>query len=496
MRSNIKLKDIHYYPQYRITPAITTIAIPLLVGRTEEIGIVEQPSQQKTKKPKQSSIRVEKYEVSQYVLKLLIEKGFFKKRWVAIKEIPINEITLIKNLGNELSITWNGINYSFVIKSKQLSFSGLPDQIQNLLKEQQKNLENITKANQKTRRLAELIDNSLCIVDLSFDMLMALQAKAINWTNLEIYTNSLIEKMRLTQQTLAPLNLDFSKITDAIKNQVPGEASKETFNVLNSIYVYFDNLELEEDFEDAHPNIKDAKAAILASYMLNDLFLGKIVSEKDNQKESQSLEIILQNLATDTNFKFNYQDLKANLDKMDLQADIENTIENSRKIFEEQLRNLNHPMGEPSISQSLTEQAITPAESQPFKSQEIQTQLEPQLTVQRQSLKPAIEPSENLVTLIEPSPIDQTEPMPPPNPQDPILSSKIEELRIESSPQVLAVEQQETEDPKTWELEIHHQEPAQIESQIPIEEDVRKPSKLPPKKKSTARRLRKAIMGY
>jgi restriction endonuclease len=158
MRNSIKLKDIHYYPQYRITPAITKIAIPLLVGRTEEIGIVEQPSQQKTKKPKQRSIKVEKYEVSQYILKLLIEKGFFKKRWVAIKEIPINEITLIKNLGNELSITWNGINYSFVIKSKQLSFSGLPDQIQHLLKEQQKNLENITKANQKTRRLAELID--------------------------------------------------------------------------------------------------------------------------------------------------------------------------------------------------------------------------------------------------------------------------------------------------------------------------------------------------
>jgi len=100
------------------------------------------------------------------------------------------------------------------------------------------------------------------------------------------------------------------------------------------------------------------------------------------------------------------------------------------------------------------------------------------------------------VTLIEPSPIDQIEPVPPPNPQDPILSSKIEELRIESSPQVLVVEQQETEDPKTWEPEIQHQEPAQTESQIPIEEDVRKPSKLPPKRKSTARRLRKAIMGY
>ena len=97
--------------------------------------------------------------------------------------------------------------------------------------------------------MAELIDATVCIVDLSFDMLMALQVKTVNWTNLEIYTNSLREKMCLAQQTLAPLNLDFSKITDAIKSQAPEEASKETFNLLNSIYGYFDNLELEEDLE-------------------------------------------------------------------------------------------------------------------------------------------------------------------------------------------------------------------------------------------------------
>ena len=80
-----------------------------------------------------------------------------------------------------------------------------------------------------------------------------------------------------------------------------------------------------------HPNIADAKAAILASYTLNDLFLGKIVGEKDNQKESQALEITLQNLAKDTNFKFNYQDFKANFDKMDSYAESENIIESIQR---------------------------------------------------------------------------------------------------------------------------------------------------------------------
>ena len=498
MRNNANLKDTNSPPQYTITPSITTIAIPLLIGRTEKVRIVEQPSQQKAKKPKQKSTRVEKYEVSQYVLKLLVEKGLFKKRWVAIKEIPINEITLVESFDNELSITWNGINYSFIIKSKGSSFSGLPEQIQNLLKEQQKNLESVEKTNEIKCRLADLIDATVCIVDLLFDMLMALQVKTVNWTNLEIYTKSLKDKMCFTQQTLAPLNVDFSKISDSIKSQAPEEASKETFNLLNSIYGYFDNLELEEDLEAVHPNIADAKAAILANYTLNDLFLGKIVGEKDNQKESQALEITLQNLAQDTNFKINYQDFKANFDKIDPYAENENIIESTREIFKEQLRNINHPIKELSIGQSLTEQAVTPPpESQPITSQEIQTPPRSQATGQDQSLKPTtIETTQDNAPSIEPSPIDQTESIPPPTQKEPLQSTRLEELGVESSPQIPAIKQQDTTNSKLLEPEVQPQEQAQREMQIPIEEDMKKPSELPPRKKSTARRLRKAIMGY
>jgi hypothetical protein len=498
MRNHAYLKDTHYHPQYKITPSITTIAIPLLIGRTEKARSVEQPSEQKAKKPKQKSTRVEKYEVSQFVLKLLVEKGLFKKRWVAIKEIPINEITLIKILNNELSITLNGINYSFIIKNKGSSFSGLPEQIQNLIKEQQKNLEGMARTNEIKCRLAELIDAAVCIVDLSFDMLMALQAKTVNWTNLEIYTKSLKDKMCFTQQTLTPLNLDFSKISDAIKSQAPEEASKEIFNVLNSIYGYFDNLELEEDLEAVHPTIADAKVAILASYMLNDLFLGKIVGEKDNQKESQALETTLQKLAKDTNFKINFQDFKANFDKIDPYAESENIIESTREIFKEQLRNINHSIKELSIGQSLTEQAVTPPpESQLITSQEIQTPPEPQATGQDKSLKSTtIETPQDNAPSIEPSPIDQTESVPPPNQEEPLQSTKLEELRVESLPQIPAIEQQETMKPKLSEPEVQPLEQTQTEVQIPIEEQMKKPSELRPKKKSTARRLRKAIMGY
>ena len=496
MRNNANPKDTQYNPRYSITPAITTIAIPLLIGRIEKTGTIEQPSQEKAKKSKPKATKVQKYEISNYILKFLAEKGFFKKRWIVIKEIPINEITLIKNLGNELSLTWKGVTESFVSKNKELSFKGLPEQIQSLLDGQQKNLETAAKANQRKRKLAELIDASVCIVDLSFDMLMALQVKPVNWANLEIYTKSLTEKMSFAQQTLTPLNLDFSKITGAIKSQTPEEASKETFNVLNLIYGYFDKLKIEEDLEAVHPNIKDAKAAILACYTLNDLFLGKIVGEKDNQEESQVLETALQNLTKDTNFKLNYQDLKANFDKTDPDSENEGIIESSREIFKEQLRNIDHSVKELLSAQTITEQTITIPESQPFPTQETQISPKALAPEQPQSIEPIVEPPETMQPIIEPTPIAQTDPVLLPNPPEPIQPTEPQDLRVEPSPSALVVEKKETMKPKTGEPEVQLQESVQTEVVIPIDEEMKNPSELPPKKKSAVRRLRKAIMGY
>lgn len=497
MRNNVSLKDTQYNLRYSITPAITTIAIPLLIGRTGNTITVEQSSREKTKKSKLKVTKAEKYEISNYILKFLVEKGFFKKRWVVIKEIPINEITLIKSLGNELSLTWKGVTDSFVIKNKELSFKGLGERIQSLLDEQQKNLEAAAKDSQRKRKLAKLIDASVCIVDFSFDMLMALQVKPVNWSTLEIYIKSLTEKMSFAQQTLAPLNLDFSKITDAIRSQASEEASKETFNVLNSIYGYFDNLKIEQDLEAVHPNIKDAKAAILACYTLNDLFLGKVVGEKDNQKESQALETALQNLAKDTNFKINYQELKANFDKIYPDAENEGIVESSREIFKEQLRNIDRPVNELSTDQSLTKQTIPLLKSQPFTPpQETQTLPEPQAPEQPQILEPIVKPIETMKLLIELTPIDQKEPVLLPKPQSPMQPAEPQELKEELSPQALPVEQKRTMKTQTGDPEVQTQEIAQIDTQIPINEEIKNNSELPPKKKSLVRRLRKAIMGY
>ena len=54
--------------------------------------------------------------------------------------------------------------------------------------------------------------------------------------------------------------------------------------------------------------------------MLNDLFLGKVVGDKENSEEISQLESVLQNLAGETNFKVNIDELKSNMIKSVLTA--------------------------------------------------------------------------------------------------------------------------------------------------------------------------------
>jgi hypothetical protein len=315
---------------------------------------------------KLEDIRVTKVEVIDDTVKFFVAKGFRKKQWVAIKEIPVYEITSIENFGNELSVTWKGVTDTFFMKGNAESFGKLRDEVNGVLEEQRKSLENNEKEEKAALRRNELlgvINASVGIIDLSFDVLFGLQEKRINWQRLEGYANGFGENLSFTGQTIAPLSLDFLKVSSAVKRQIPKETSKEAYNILKAIYGYFNGLNLDEGlparrssgcwcsnlqmrlclnhaFKDCHMNFQNAAAAILAYYMLNDLLLGKAVGDKDNKKENSHLETVLQNLANETNFKVNIDELKGSIDKMGLESDTENVIENSRRIFKEQLKQL------------------------------------------------------------------------------------------------------------------------------------------------------------
>ena len=295
--------------------------------------------QQEPQKKKPKGLEVGKFEVSDNTVKFFAAKGFGKKQWVTVREIPVLEIEHIENLGNELTVTWKGGTDSFFTKEKGDSFSKLVEQIKGILENQRKTVETNEKAAQRRRELLEVIKSSINIVDLSFDVLIGLQDKRINWQQLEAYSNGFSENLNFTGQTLPPLNLDFSKIASAVKTQVPNEASKEAFHILKTTYEYFNGLKPDEDVKENPPSFQTAKTLILAYFLLNDLLLGKFVGDKESGIETSELETALQNLA-EANFKVDVEEVKRSIDKISPEGNKQSIVEDNRAIFKEQLKQL------------------------------------------------------------------------------------------------------------------------------------------------------------
>ncbi len=439
-------------------------------------------------KPKPQSLVVEKAEVVNDTLKFSVLKGFIRKRWVAIKEIPLYEIAQIENVGNELNITWNGTTDSFVMKKKAASFSKLPDEVNAMIEEHKKMLEFNEKSILRKNELLGAINASIGTVDLSFDILIGLQVKRINWQQLEANSKGYGDSLNFMGKTLPPLSLDFSGISGAIERQVPKETSKEAFNILKSIYAYFTDLKPEEDINETHPNFKNAKDAIFAYYTLNDLLLGKIAGEKDSKKESLALETVLQTLAKESDVKVNFEQLMDNINKISLD-DRESVIEDSREAFKEQLKNIDHPIEQLTTVEPPTEQAPI-AQSEPVPPPEPQEPTQPSIQ------QPAVEQPQAVPPPTEPAPIEQPESMPPPKPLEPMEPAKPQEPAVEPSTEPAVVEPQEAAQPSTEQPSIEQQEPTQAEATLPESETTTQPSEPPPKKKSLTRRLRKTILGY
>jgi hypothetical protein len=294
--------------------------------------------QENPPKKKQKGIEVAKVEVSDNIAKFFVAKGLGKKHWIVVREIPVLEIEHIEKLGNELSVTWKGTTDAFFTKEKTDLFGKLVDQVNGILEDQRKTKENNEKAALRRNELLGVINTSVGIIDQSFNVLIGLQKKRINWERFEGYSKDLGENIALTWQTMPPLNLGFSKISSAIKTQIPKEASNEAYSILKATFGYFDGLSVDDEFKENHPNFQDAKAVILGYFMLNDLLLGKVVGDKENKEEISQLESVLQNLAAETNFKVNIDELKSTINKIDVDSNRESVIERSREIFKQQLK--------------------------------------------------------------------------------------------------------------------------------------------------------------
>ena len=186
-------------------------------------------------------------------------------------------------------------------------------------------------------RLVEIIQASIRIIDLSFDILIDLQKKQINWLLLEKYFEAFEENFSFAVATMPSLNLDLLKISSAIKSQIPKKTSKEAYIILKVIYDYFDCLNVDDDFKESAPNFQSSKAIILAYYTLNDLILAKVVDANEITKETHQLESVLQILTNNNSFKIDVEALMVSIDKVIPENELENFIDRNRGIFKEAL---------------------------------------------------------------------------------------------------------------------------------------------------------------
>jgi len=318
------------------SPAITTIAFPLLFGKKVEADTRVLQEKSSNKFPDEK-LTIEKYELSDIALKFFKAKGMLKKHWVLVIEIPISEIISIENLGDELTVTWKGSDYKFISKKKE-SFSSLVEQIRVLQEKQKKATETEKEVTQRKTELTELIHSSIDVVDLAFNIIMGLNRKRVDWVRLESYANGLESKHGSKELSQSHLVLDFAKIAAAIKKQDPKTASKETFAILKILFGHVNNLKLGDYKKDSDLMLNNVQAVILAYYVLNDLMLGKIVNDSEGDKEFFALENILSSLASESNFRISFDQLKLGVNKLSAVEEHGGIIEDTRAIFREQLK--------------------------------------------------------------------------------------------------------------------------------------------------------------
>jgi hypothetical protein len=313
----------------------------LLFGRKKkqppQAGSVQE-APAKPKPSKLTGLKVAKYEVAEDKIKFSNMKGLFKKRWVVEKEYPIYEVTAVESIGNWLSLTWNNVAYQFMLKKGE-SFAKLQEQIQTMQIERQKaNALNERVALRKADLLG-LIDRSLPIVDSSFDILIGLHAKRVDWRQIEACAQTLGPSFSYKPTTLPQLELDFAAIGIAVKSQVAKDTSKETLSALKAVHGYFIGLKPEDDLAGFYPNFEHAKAAVLAYYTLNDLLLARVVGEKDSKKEIAYLEELLKTFEG-TAVKVDSAALLGAVDGASVEASRGNAVFEVRALFREQLKQL------------------------------------------------------------------------------------------------------------------------------------------------------------
>jgi len=273
-------------------------------------------------------------------IKFHIEKGRLRKRKILVREIPMADIEGMDRVGNELSITWKGTTDIFVIEETELAGT-IFKRIPKTSREQKNMFEDKEAAKQKRNEISKIVSVAMEIADSLFDILRSLHGW-VEWNRVEGFSKRSEENAgRLTDQKMKTIELDFTKLSLAIKERLPEEISKETYNLLRLLHDYFRGLDSEdESLKEIHPNYYDAKTTIQAHYLLNDIVLGTILEDEEIGKEHNELLITLEDLSKVTGLKININAIKNVITKLGVGKEKEKVVNESRAVFRKQLEDL------------------------------------------------------------------------------------------------------------------------------------------------------------
>jgi len=273
-------------------------------------------------------------------IKFHVEKGRLRKQKKLVREIPMDDIEGMDRVGKEISVTWKGTTDIFVIEELE-SAGTIFERIPKVSREQKKVFEDKEVAKQERNEIGGAVSVIIDVADSLFDILRTLHGW-VDWDRVESFLKSSEENAaRLTDQKMKTVELDFTKLSSTIKERLPKETSKEAYNLLKSLQDCFDGTDSENEFlEEIHPNYYDAKMAIQAHYLLNDIVLGTIVEDEEIAKEHNELLITLEDLSKGACLEIDVEAIKNVIDKLGVAKEREKVVKESRKIFRKQLKDL------------------------------------------------------------------------------------------------------------------------------------------------------------
>jgi hypothetical protein len=256
-------------------------------------------------------------EVNDESVKFYVETGRFKKRREIVREIPIAEVEGVERQESDLSVTWKGNIEAFAIEQAS-QVETIHERITLALKKRQKSTEIKPTTVEETRNdLPQTITNAIEVGDSVFNLLQHLHGR-VDWKLVENSYQQLEQAVgKLPSQLEDLASLDVNPLSLAIQARNPRETSEKCFDLLKTLYHYFDDESPSavEGPEQVHPNRHEAKLVLHAFYILNDTALGAFVGEKTEEEDTELLKT-LDEFSKLPDSKLNFDAVKASLGKL------------------------------------------------------------------------------------------------------------------------------------------------------------------------------------